>query len=205
MKPSSNSSRLRQGSSPNVSEFCQFGKAVNRTPAGCGSPSPRTSVRCRGEERRVIAELTPDPKTLADPGMDVNVPDGENVNANKLWREKLFEHIPFCDRGSPTLPVVRAWLAKPIRRKQLSNKPRQDEAAHFRRPKKPILFHHAAVSSPRARRRVSGPCVSFACALLRASIGMQGLWLWLWLWRRSAQTGLKLPSSSCPTPRTRSL
>jgi len=43
----------------------------------------------------VIAELTPDPKTLATPEMYVNCADGENVNANKLWREKLFEHIPF--------------------------------------------------------------------------------------------------------------
>jgi len=56
---------------PIVPEFCQFRKAVNRDhPAGSESPSLRTSVRCRGEERRVIAELTP--KTLAPAEMYVN-------------------------------------------------------------------------------------------------------------------------------------
>src|SRR6266436_10421818 len=81
---------------PIVSEFCQFGKAVNRDHRLVRNRRARVhQYVVRGEERRVIAELTPDPKTLATAEMHVNCTCGENINADKLWREKLFEHIPF--------------------------------------------------------------------------------------------------------------
>jgi hypothetical protein len=41
----------------------------------------------------VIAELTPDPKTLATAEMHVNRTRGENIKTDKLWREKLLQHI----------------------------------------------------------------------------------------------------------------
>jgi len=43
----------------------------------------------------VVAELPRDSKTLATAEMHVNSTRGENINADKLWREKLFQHIPF--------------------------------------------------------------------------------------------------------------
>ena len=43
----------------------------------------------------MVAELAPDPKTLATAEMHVNSACGENINAYKLWREKMFQHIHF--------------------------------------------------------------------------------------------------------------
>ena len=43
----------------------------------------------------MIAELTPDPKALTTAEMDVHSARREDINADKLWREKLFQHIPF--------------------------------------------------------------------------------------------------------------
>jgi hypothetical protein len=37
----------------------------------------------------MMAELTPDPKALSTAEMHVNSAFGENINADKLWREKL--------------------------------------------------------------------------------------------------------------------
>ena len=41
----------------------------------------------------MIAALTPDPKTLATAEMHVNRARGENIKTDKLWREKLLQHI----------------------------------------------------------------------------------------------------------------
>jgi hypothetical protein len=43
----------------------------------------------------VVAELARDPETLATTEMHVNSGYDEKINDNKLWREKLFQHIPF--------------------------------------------------------------------------------------------------------------
>jgi hypothetical protein len=41
----------------------------------------------------VVAELPRDSKTLATAEMHVNRARGENIKTDKLWREKLLQHI----------------------------------------------------------------------------------------------------------------
>src|SRR6266851_2298661 len=90
---------------PIVPKFFQFRKAVNRDHRLVRNRRARVhQYVVRGEERRVIAELTPDPKTHATAEMHVNCACGENINADKLWREKLFEHIPFLGSGPANTP-----------------------------------------------------------------------------------------------------
>src|SRR5882762_1153516 len=55
------------------------------------------------------------------------------------------------DRGPPKFPVARVCLAKPIRRKKLSNKPHKRGGTD-----NSILFHHAPVSTARPRTRDRG-------------------------------------------------
>jgi len=43
----------------------------------------------------VIAELTPDPETLATAEMHIDRRRGEKIEDDKLWGEKLLQHVPF--------------------------------------------------------------------------------------------------------------
>src|SRR6267378_80646 len=80
-----------------------------------------------------------------------------------------------CDRGSPTLPVVRACLAKADPTEEAFKQATPGRGSALRCPENPILFHHAAVSSARPPDASSGPCRQLRAALsCAASIGNAG-------------------------------
>src|SRR5712675_1229448 len=75
-----------------------------------------------------------------------------------------------CDRGSPTLPIVRAWLAKadPTEAAFKQATPGRGSALHC--PENPISFHHAAVSSARPGRQFGALPSASSSALLRRQL-----------------------------------